>query len=118
MDVPEGQDGIWNRADDDDSGTAAILEIARRLKQGTPPRRSVLILFTSGEELGLLRSAYYARHPLVPMEKDIANINVDMIGCSQGAAYALATGSDDLFNQTAAFGEKSPITIKPDPFPA
>jgi hypothetical protein len=52
------------------------------------------------------------------MEKDIANINVDMIGCSQGAAYALATGSDDLFNQTAAFGEKSPITIKPDPFPA
>ena len=118
MAVPEGQDGIWNGADDNASGTAAILEIARRLKQGPPPRRSVLTVFTSGEELGLLGSAYYAKHPIIPMDQVIANINVDMIGRSQGIAYALATGSENLFNKTAAIGEKSAITIKPDPFPA
>lgn len=117
MEVPAGQDGIWNGADDNASGTAGVLEIARRLKEGQPPRRSVLVIFTSGEELGLLGSAYYAKHPLVPMDQVIANINVDMIGRSQGALTALTTGGEDLFAQAAAIGEKKKITIKPDPFP-
>lgn len=118
MEVPAGQDGIWNGADDNASGTAAVLEIARRLKVGSPPRRSVLVVFTSGEELGLLGSAYYARHPLVPYDRVIANINVDMVGRSQGAVYALATGSDELFTHAADIGKKKQITVKPDPFPA
>ena len=115
--VPADQDGIWNGADDNASGTAAVLEIARLLKEGPPPRRSVLVVFTSGEELGLLGSAFYARHPLVPMDQVIANINVDMVGRSQGAVYALATGSEELFTQAAVIGEKKKITVKPDPFP-
>jgi len=118
MKVPPGQDGIWNGADDNASGTAAVLEIARLLKAGKPPSRSLLVLFTSGEELGLLGSAYYARHPLVPNDQVIANINVDMVGRSKGPVYALATGSEDLFRQASDIGEKKQITVHPDPFPA
>ncbi len=118
MEVPPDKDGIWNGADDNASGTAAVLEIAKRLKEGKPSRRSILVVFTSGEELGLLGSAYYARHPLVPNDRVIANINVDMVGRSQGAVYALATGSEDLFAQAADIGGKKQITVRPDPFPA
>lgn len=118
MVVPPGQDGIWNGADDNASGTAAVLEIARLLKEGKPPSRSILVLFTSGEELGLLGSAYYARHPLVAYNQVIANINVDMVGRSKGPVYALATGCEDLFMQAADIGEKKQITVHPDPFPA
>src|SRR5262249_23767936 len=52
-DVPAGQDGIWNGADDNASGTAAVLEIARRVAQ-RPGKRSVLVFFTSGEDRGIL----------------------------------------------------------------
>ena len=117
MEVPAGQDGIWNGADDNASGTAAVLEIARQLKEGSPPRRSVLVVFTSGEELGLLGSAYYAKHPLVPKEQVIANINVDMVGRSKGTLYAITTGCEDLFTQAKAMGTKRGITVQPDPFP-
>ena len=67
-------------ADDNASGTAGVIELARRLAAGPRPRRSILFLAFSGEDLGLLGSTYYVRHPLVPLAKTVAMINMDMIG--------------------------------------
>lgn len=77
-------DRIYNGADDDGSGTVGLLNMARAFadaeKKGVKPKRSILFVNVSGEEKGLLGSRYYSDHPVVPMEKTIANINVDMIG--------------------------------------
>ncbi|HEX4129112.1 MAG TPA: M20/M25/M40 family metallo-hydrolase [Pirellulales bacterium] len=78
--VPDKKE-IHNGADDNASGTAALLEVARRLASlGHPlPRRVVFIAFT-GEERGLLGSARYCAHPLVPLDKTVAMLNMDMVG--------------------------------------
>jgi Zn-dependent M28 family amino/carboxypeptidase len=71
-------DRIYNGAEDNASGCAQVLAVAKALKAlPTPPRRSTLILFPSMEEQGLLGSLYYARHPTFPPGKIAANINVD-----------------------------------------
>jgi hypothetical protein len=67
-------------ADDNASGTAGVIELARRLAAGPRPRRSILFLAFSGEELGLLGSTYYVRHPLLPLARTVAMLNMDMIG--------------------------------------
>ncbi|HEX9953016.1 MAG TPA: M28 family peptidase [Rubricoccaceae bacterium] len=84
-DVEPGADGIFNGADDDGSGTVALLEIAEAFAQaradGHGPRRSVLFLHVTGEEKGLLGSEYFAdREPLVPLASIAADLNIDMIG--------------------------------------
>lgn len=75
---------IHNGADDDGSGTVAILEIAKILQQakkdGNGPRRSVLILHVTAEEHGLFGSRYYTENPLFPLANTVANVNIDMIG--------------------------------------
>lgn len=75
---------IYNGADDDGSGTVALMEIARVMKEaekkGQGPKRSVMFLHVSGEEKGLLGSRYYSDNPIFPLEKTIANVNIDMIG--------------------------------------
>ena len=81
----DGDDTIYNGADDDGSGTVTMLEIAEAFKAaadaGDGPRRSILFLHVSGEEKGLLGSEYYAdREPLIPIEQTVANLNIDMIG--------------------------------------
>jgi len=81
----DGEDAIYNGADDDGSGTVTILEIAEAFQaakeNGHGPRRSILFLHVSGEEKGLLGSEYYAdREPLVPIENTVTNLNIDMIG--------------------------------------
>jgi hypothetical protein len=71
---------IHNGADDNASGTAALIEVARELKaHGKLPRRIVFIAFT-GEELGLIGSARYVREPLFPLDKTVAMLNMDMVG--------------------------------------
>jgi hypothetical protein len=77
----KGADSICNGADDDGSGTTGVLSIAEavaRLKGHT--RRSIIILNVSGEEKGLLGSAYFVAHAPVPLDKVVADINMDMIG--------------------------------------
>ncbi|HLP55251.1 MAG TPA: M28 family peptidase [Fluviicola sp.] len=75
---------VYNGADDDGTGTVALLEIAEAFmaakRDGNAPRRSIVIMTVSGEEKGLLGSSYYVNHPIVPLEKTIADLNIDMIG--------------------------------------
>ena len=76
---PEAGHAIRNGADDNASGTAAILELARRLA-ARPPRRSILVVHFSGEELGLLGSQWFVEHSPVPLDSIDAMLNFDMVG--------------------------------------
>ena len=72
---------IYNGADDNASGTAALIEIGEAfVKQQKDLKRSILILWFSGEEIGLFGSKFYADHPLIPLDQTVANVNLDMIG--------------------------------------
>ncbi|HSL72028.1 MAG TPA: M20/M25/M40 family metallo-hydrolase [Longimicrobiales bacterium] len=74
-------DSIYNGADDDASGTSAVLEVAQAFAAlPQAPKRSVIFLLVSGEEKGLLGSQYFAANPPVPTDQIVANINIDMIG--------------------------------------
>ena len=77
-------DQIYHGADDNGSGTSSVLEIAQALteakKQGHGPRRSILCLLMTGEEKGLLGSKYYVTFPVFPLEKTVADVNIDMVG--------------------------------------
>ncbi|HUR11106.1 MAG TPA: M28 family metallopeptidase [Flavitalea sp.] len=71
-------DSIYNGALDNASGTAAVLELARAFKNtSTPPERTIVFLAVTAEEQGLWGSAYYVQHPVYPLEKTVANINID-----------------------------------------
>lgn len=76
-----GEDCIFNGADDNASGTSALIAIANAFgKSGVRTKRSILLLGFPGEEIGLMGSAFYASHPLFPFEKTRAMLNLDMIG--------------------------------------
>jgi len=95
---------IFNGADDDASGVAGAMEIAEAFmiakKEGFGPRRSILIMPVSGEEKGLLGSKYYTDNPIYPLEKTVANLNIDMIGrlddWHDNGNYVYLIGSDRL----------------------
>ena len=70
-------DSIYNGASDNASGVADMLAVARAAAAGSRPRRSLLFVFVTAEESGLLGSGYFAQHPTVPVEKIVANLNVD-----------------------------------------
>lgn len=76
---PQAGEAIRNGADDNASGSTVLLEIGRMLA-ANPPRRSVLLVHFSGEEIGLLGSQYFVEHAPVPIEKIVAMINFDMVG--------------------------------------
>jgi hypothetical protein len=74
-------DSIYNGADDDASGTIAVVELAEAFAKLHPrPKRSIIFLTVSGEETGLWGSAHFAANPTVPMEQIVANLNADMVG--------------------------------------
>lgn len=97
---------IHNGADDDGSGTVALLEIAEAFKQaaeeGNGPKRSLIFLHVTGEEKGLLGSKYYTENPLYPLENTMVNLNIDMIGrinpkrATEDPNYIYLIGSDKL----------------------
>jgi Zn-dependent M28 family amino/carboxypeptidase len=96
---------IFNGADDDGSGTVAMLEIAEAFQQavrdGNGPKRSLLFLHVTGEEIGLFGSKYYTENPLFPLENTVCNLNTDMIGRidpdkAGGEDYVYLIGSDKL----------------------
>jgi predicted small lipoprotein YifL len=78
--APVAGDSIYNGADDDGSGTVALLELAEALAGNPPPGRSVLFVFHGAEEAGLVGSFYYTAHPTVPLESIVAQLNMDMLG--------------------------------------
>jgi hypothetical protein len=107
---------VYNGADDNGSGTSALLEIARIFKQaslnGVKLKRSVLFICFTGEEHGLLGSEYYSKNPLIPLKKTIANFNIDMIGRvdaskekNKFSVYAI--GSDKISLDFHAIHEKT-----------
>lgn len=111
---------VFNGADDDGSGTVALLEIAEAFKkavsEGHGPKRSILFLHVTGEERGLLGSQYYAdKDPLFPLKNTVANLNIDMIGRvdpehENNRNYIYLIGSDrlstDLHNISEAANDK------------
>lgn len=95
---PVDGDSIYNGADDDASGVVAVLEIARSLARGNGPRRTVVFLFSTGEEMGLVGTRWYLRHPVVPLDRTVADLQVEMIGrpdsLAGGVGRAWLTGYD------------------------
>ena len=83
---PARRDSIGNGADDDGSGSVAILEMAEALAaQREKPKRSILFVWHTGEEAGLLGAAYFTDHPTVPRDSIVTALNIDMIGRGRAA---------------------------------
>jgi len=109
------EEKVYNGADDDGSGTVATLEIAEAFmlakKEGSGPRRSVLIMPVSGEEKGLLGSKYYTDHPIYPLENTVANLNIDMIGrvddWHENGDYVYLIGADMLSQELHDISEQT-----------
>ena len=81
-----GDDKIWNGADDDGSGTVAVLAMAEAFSKGAQrPKRSILFIWHAGEEKGLWGSRYFTDNPTVPINSIITELNIDMIGRAQAA---------------------------------
>jgi len=79
--TPRGADSICNGADDDGSGTVAVIELAQAFTSARErAKRSLVFMTVSGEERGLWGSAYFADHPTVPLASVIADLNIDMVG--------------------------------------
>ncbi|PQJ20767.1 M28 family metallopeptidase [Tenacibaculum sp. SG-28] len=106
---------IYNGADDDGSGTVAILEIAEAFKlatdAGVRPKRSILFLHVTGEEKGLLGSKYYTENPIFPLENTVTNLNIDMIGRVDSRHkgnpnYVYLIGSDKLSTELHEISEE------------
>ena len=121
---PPGEgDLIYNGANDDASGTVAVLEIAAALARlGTRPKRSIVFMTFAGEEKGLLGSRYYAAHPVFPVEKTVAAINLEQLGRTDDVtgpviSTAYVTGFDysqvGLILETA--GKLTGVTIAKHP---
>jgi Zn-dependent M28 family amino/carboxypeptidase len=92
---PNGTDTICNGADDDGSGTTALLAMAEALsKAPARPKRSVLFVWHCGEEKGLWGSRYFTEYPTVPLNQVVAQLNIDMIGRSKKAGDTNARNSE------------------------
>ena len=117
-------DRIYNGANDDGSGTGSVIEVARALASLRPhPRRSIVFMTFFGEEEGLVGSRYYARHPAWPLDKTIAQLNLEQVGrtdSSEGPqiSNATLTGFDysDLSDYLSKAGELTGIKLYKHPY--
>ncbi|MCC7525831.1 MAG: M28 family peptidase, partial [Chitinophagaceae bacterium] len=107
---------IWFGADDDGSGTVAVLELAKAFAkakaEGKGPRRSILFMTVSGEEKGLWGSDYYSSHPAFPLAHTTVNLNIDMIGridpsrsYGDSSNYIYVIGDDKLSSDLKPISE-------------
>jgi hypothetical protein len=115
-------DRVWNGADDDGSGTVAIMALAKAFAERQKPKRSLIFVWHAGEERGLWGSRYFADYPTVPMEKIVAQLNIDMIGRNRDdkaseANTVYLVGSDRIsselhaLNRTANAAMPAPLTL-------
>jgi Peptidase family M28 len=116
----DGSGAIRNGAIDNASGIAQLLAIARALTAlPRPPRRTVILLATTGEELGLLGAEGFTAHPLWPIDKIVANINIDQTGMMWPIVDVVADGAErsSLAGPTARAAAALGLTVSPDPVP-
>ncbi len=111
------EDSIFNGARDNGLGTIALLAAAEALAKA-PPKRSVILLACTAEEVGLLGSKYYAEHPLIPLKQTIFNLNTDGAGYADTTAISIfgfyRVGAEaELQQASETFG----LTVIPDPAP-
>lgn len=103
-----GPDKIYNGADDDGSGTVAVMAIAEAFAKGVPPKRSMLFIWHAGEEKGLWGSEYFVNNPTVPISSIVTGLNIDMIGRAQNS-NDIANGKNKLLpksNEVFLIGSK------------
>jgi len=111
-------DKIFNGANDDGSGTVAVIEVAEAFAQakqdGFGPRRSMLFMTVTGEEKGLLGSEYYSENPVLPLANTVADVNIDMIGRmdfdyekTKDSNYIYVIGSDKLSSELHQINEEA-----------
>lgn len=107
-------DLINNGADDDGSGTVAVMQLAKAFaqakKEGRGPRRSILFMTVAGEEMGLLGSEFYTNNPIFPLANTVVNLNIDMIGRRdeqhrESPPYVYVIGSDKLSTELHKLSE-------------
>jgi hypothetical protein len=104
---------VYNGADDDGSGTVAVMEIAKAFqsakKAGNGPKRSILFLHVTGEEHGLFGSEYYTDNPVFPLANTVVDLNIDMIGrddpANRGKQYVYVIGSEMLSSELKVINE-------------
>jgi Zn-dependent M28 family amino/carboxypeptidase len=104
---------VYNGADDDGSGTVAVMEIAKAFqsakKAGKGPKRSILFLHVTGEEHGLFGSEYYSDNPVFPLANTVVDLNIDMIGRddpeNRGKNYVYVIGSEMLSSELKVINE-------------
>ena len=117
---PVNGDNIYNGALDNASGVATVLEIAKSYKRVNPqPKRSILFLMVTAEEQGLLGSLYYSVTPLYPLDKTVANINID--GVNQWGRTkditVVGLGASDLDDYLKQAAQEQSRTLSADPEP-
>ncbi|WP_417321202.1 M28 family metallopeptidase [Emcibacter sp.] len=113
-------DQIYNGALDNATGTAGLIELAHAYKNGTvKPKRSVMLMAVTAEEQGLLGSLYYGEHPIVPLNKTVAAINMDVLG-HLGATRdvtVIGYGNSELDDYVEDAVKKVGRVVRPDPTP-
>lgn len=114
-------DSIYNGAVDNATGVAALFEIASAFKKlPKVPGRTILFISYTAEEQGLLGSEYYAKHPVFPLDKTVANINMDMMGIAGKTKdiVVYGFGQSELEDYAAEAAKKQGRVIVPDPVPS
>ncbi|TDQ07474.1 M28 family metallopeptidase [Pedobacter metabolipauper] len=114
-------DSIYNGAVDNATGVAALLELAAAFqKSAQKPERSIVFVSFTGEEQGLIGSEFYAKHPVFPVNKTIADINMDMMGMAGKTKDIIVYGfgQSDLEDYAAASAKKQGRVVVPDPVPS
>jgi hypothetical protein len=111
-------DRIWNGADDDGSGTVALMALARAFAQGPRPKRSLLFVWHAGEERGLYGSRYFVDYPTVPLDKIVAQLNIDMIGRNRDdqkseANTVYLVGSDRISSELHQLNREANQALQP-----
>lgn len=124
LDDPDSTGKVHNGADDNASGTTALLEVARRLagRRGAAPDRTILFIAFSGEELGDLGSGYYVAHPTVPIDSIYAMLNMDMVGRLRNAKLIVSGAATtkefpallDSLNRTGGSGPRFDLRASGD----